>query len=301
MKFIKMHGCGNDYVFIDGFKERVADADKPALAIRLSDRHFGIGGDGVVFINPSAVADYAMEIYNMDGSKAEMCGNAVRCVGKYVYESGMTKRTEITVESGGRIKYLVLEVKDKEVVTVTVNMGTPEFRTSLTVTEMDNGGNDIVGKVGDKIDGAVGGRLSDEVNEMISVGGTIYEMTYVSMGNPHAVVLVDEVDHYPLAEVGPRFEHHERFPQRTNVEFVRVIDRATIQMRVWERGSGETKACGTGACAAAAACIINGLTQDSVTVKLLGGELLIRWDRDANVIYMTGPAKTAFSGECRLI
>lgn len=269
IRFTKMHGCGNDYIFIDGFTEAVEDADKPALAVRLSDRHCGIGGDGLVFINPSPGADFAMEMFNADGSRAEMCGNAIRCIGKYVYEHGMTARTEITVESGGKIKYLHMTAVGGRVTSVRVNMGSPEFTAAI--------------------------------NEMITVAGTEYKMTDVSMGNPHAVVPLASVTDLPLAELGPPFEHHKRFPNRTNVEFIRVIDRKTIQMRVWERGSGETMACGTGACAAAAACIINGLTENAVTVKLWGGELLIEWDRDKNAIYMTGPAVTVFTGEFRAI
>ncbi len=276
MKFTKMQGCGNDYIYINGFDTKVTPEEKKKMAVQLSDRHFGIGGDGVIFINPSKIADFEMEMYNADGSRAEMCGNGIRCVGKYVYDNKMTNKVNLSVESCGKVKYLELETDGNQVKAVRVNMGSPDFQAR----------NIPVIATGERV-----------VNEEISAGGEEYKMTCVSMGNPHAVVAVEDVAGLDLPGIGPLFENHERFPQRINTEFIRVIDRQTIEMRVWERGSGETLACGTGCCATVAACILNGLTDDQVTVKLLGGELFIHWDRESNLIYMTGPAVTVFSGE----
>ncbi len=278
MKFTKMHGCGNDYIYINGFAEQIAQDEKPALVQKISDRHFGIGGDGAIFINPSDEADFEMEMYNADGSRAEMCGNGIRCVAKYVYDNGLTDKTEISIVSCGQVKYLELFLKDGQVDTVRVNMGAPEFRAAM------------IPVTAEKEDISV-------INKPITVQGETYKMTCVSMGNPHAVVFVEDVEHLDIEKIGPYFETHERFPKRTNTEFVKVIDKNHVQMRVWERGTGETLACGTGCCAAAAACILNGLTFETVTVKLLGGELEITWDREADRIYMTGPATTVFTGE----
>lgn len=278
MKFTKMHGCGNDYIYINGFAEQIAQDEKPALVQKISDRHFGIGGDGAIFINPSDEADFEMEMYNADGSRAEMCGNGIRCVAKYVYDNGLTDKTEISIVSCGQVKYLELFLKDGQVDTVRVNMGAPEFRAAM------------IPVTAEKEDISV-------INDPITVQGETYKMTCVSMGNPHAVVFVEDVEHLDIEKIGPYFETHERFPKRTNTEFVKVIDKNHVQMRVWERGTGETLACGTGCCAAAAACILNGLTFETVTVKLLGGELEITWDREADRIYMTGPATTVFTGE----
>lgn len=276
MKFTKMQGCGNDYVYVDGSRERIPQEEKPVLVRCLSDRHFGIGGDGVIFINPSDEADFEMEMYNADGTRAEMCGNGIRCVGKFVYDKGLTDKTDITVISAGSVKYLTLIVKEGKVQQVKVNMGAPELTASLVPVVSEN---------------------TQVIDELILVQGKDYKMTCVSMGNPHAVVFMDDVEHLAIEEIGPCFENHERFPRRTNTEFVKVIDRKTVQMRVWERGTGETLACGTGACAVAVACVLNGLTEETVTVKLLGGELIIIWDREANLVYMTGPAVTVFEGE----
>ena len=278
MKFTKMHGCGNDYIYINGFAEQIAQDEKPALVQKISDRHFGIGGGGAIFINPSDEADFEMEMYNADGSRAEMCGNGIRCVAKYVYDNGLTDKTEISIVSCGQVKYLELFLKDGQVDTVRVNMGAPEFRAAM------------IPVTAEKEDMSV-------INEPITVQGETYKMTCMSMGNPHAVVFVEDVEHLDIEKIGPYFETHERFPKRTNTEFVKVIDKNHVQMRVWERGTGETLACGTGCCAAAAACILNGLTFETVTVKLLGGELEITWDREADRIYMTGPATTVFTGE----
>ena len=274
MKFTKMHGCGNDYVYVNGFTEKVAD--KPQAVVALSDRHFGIGSDGVIFINPSQQADFEMEMYNADGTRAEMCGNGIRCVGKYVYDHGMTDKTSITVESFGKVKYLDLTVENGKVVKVKVNMGKPE----LTAKDVP------VVSVHEQV-----------IDEEIIVKEKSYRMTCVSMGNPHAVVFMDDVEHLAIEEIGPYFENHERFPNRTNTEFVQVIDDSHVKMRVWERGTGETLASGTGCCATAVACVLNHLTGAHVTVQVLGGEIEIYWDQKENLVYMTGPAVTVFEGE----
>ncbi len=282
-KFTKMQGCGNDYIYVNGFTEKIPQEEKTELVRHISDRHFGIGGDGVIFINPSAEADFEMEMYNADGSRAEMCGNGIRCVAKYVYDKGLTDKTDISVISYGQIKYLQLFLKEGQVDTVRVNMGAPELRPEripVTVAE-------------------AGMPLEKEriVNAPIIVQGKEYKMTCVSMGNPHAVIFLEDVTNLEIEQIGPYFENHERFPKRINTEFVKVLDKKTVQMRVWERGTGETLACGTGCCATVVACILNGLTDEKVTVKLLGGEIEIEWDREANLVYMTGPAVTVFEGE----
>lgn len=280
MKFTKMHGCGNDYIYVDGAREIIPAERKSEVVKFLSDRHFGIGGDGVIFINPSDVADFEMEMYNMDGSRSEMCGNGIRCVGKYVYDHGLTRKTSLSIVSCGKIKYLELSVEDGRVTKVRVNMGSPV----LEAAEIP-----VVAK------------LSPVVDTPITVDGREYRMTCVSMGNPHAIVYVDEmIDDETMAKIGPLFEHHECFQRRVNTEFVKVLDRERVQMRVWERGTGETLACGTGACAVTVASILNGLTEDGITVELLGGNLEIFWDRKENVVYMTGPATTVFEGEIEI-
>lgn len=276
MKFSKMHGCGNDYIYIDGSREHIGQEDKPELVKRLSDRHFGVGGDGVIFINPAQEADFEMEMYNADGSRAEMCGNGIRCVAKYVYDKGLTEKKCITVVSAGQVKTLNMTIHNKKVELVKVNMGEPE----LTAQKVP-----------------VISEQEQVIDEPVLVQGREYRMTCVSMGNPHAVVFVENVADLELEAIGPYFEQHERFPKRTNTEFVRVIDRHTVEMRVWERGTGETLACGTGASAVVVACILNGLTEEQVTVRLLGGELEIYWDRKENFVYMTGPASFVFDGE----
>ena len=275
MKFTKMQGLGNDYVYVNCLKEKIADP--PELARKISDRHFGVGSDGLIMINPSDKADFEMEMYNADGSRAEMCGNGIRCVAKYVYDYGLTDKTYISVETLAGIKYLDLTVEDGKVSLVKVDMGQPILEP-------------------EKI--PVASKGSRVVDEPLLVDGKEYRMTCVSMGNPHAVIFVDEdVKNLPLEKIGPSFENHICFPKRVNTEFVRVIDRHTAEMRVWERGSGETLACGTGTCAVAVACVLNGLTEDAITVHLLGGGLYIEWDREKNTVYMTGPAEAVFDGE----
>lgn len=275
MKFTKMQGAGNDYVYINGFTEHVED--KVTFVKWISDRHFGVGSDGAIFINPSEIADFEMEMYNADGSRSEMCGNGIRCVGKYVYDHGLTDKKEITVESFGRIKYLTLYPgRDGMIESVKVNMGAPVLKGSEIPVRIDK---------------------ETVIGEPITVNGTEYLMTCVSMGNPHAVVFIDDTDNLDIESVGPFFENHELFPNRTNTEFVQVVDKSHVKMRVWERGTGETLACGTGCCATTVACILNGLTDEEVTVKVLGGEIIVKWDRENNLIYMTGPAVTTFEGE----
>lgn len=296
MKFTKMHGCGNDYIYINGFAEKISQEEKPELVRRLSDRHFGIGGDGVIFINPSREADFEMEMYNADGSRAEMCGNGIRCVAKYVYDKGLTDRTDISVISCGQTKYLQLFLKEGKVDSVRVNMGAPELAAEkIPVVVESMPGICAVENAGRGIDKMESNDCVIDVP--ITVQGKEYKMTCVSMGNPHAVVFIDDVTNLEIDRIGPYFENHERFPKRINTEFVKILDRQTVQMRVWERGTGETLACGTGCCATVVACILNGLTDNEVTVKLLGGEIGITWDREANLVYMTGPATTVFEGE----
>ncbi len=268
-----MHGLGNDYVYVNCFEEKIDNP--PAVARFVSDRHFGIGSDGLIMINPSKTADFEMEMYNADGSRGEMCGNGIRCVAKYVYDYGLTDKTQISVETLGGIKYLDLTVEDGKVSLVKVDMGKPELEADLIpiISEREQ-----------------------VIDEPIEVDGKEYHMTGVSMGNPHAVIYVDDVKGLDLEKIGPKFENHERFPKRINTEFVHCIDRQTVEMRVWERGSGETLACGTGACAVAVSSILNNLTDTQVTVKLLGGDLQIEWDREKDRVFMTGPATVVFDG-----
>ena len=277
MKFTKMQGLGNDYVYVNCLQEKIDNP--PAVAKFVSDRHFGIGSDGLIMINPSQVADFEMEMYNADGSRGEMCGNGIRCVGKYVYDYGLTDKRSISVETLGGIKYLDLIVENGKVKYVKVNMGTPGLSPESIPIVMEDAQVDKV------------------IDEPITVLEKEYRMTGVSMGNPHTVVYINDVAGLEIEKIGPFFENHERFPKRINTEFAKVLDRQTVEMRVWERGSGETLACGTGACAVAVSSILNGFTDDKMTVKLLGGNLEIEWDREENVVYMTGPAVVVFDGE----
>lgn len=277
MKFTKMHGIGNDYVYVNCFQETVENPE--AVAIKVSDRHFGIGSDGLILIKPSDVADFEMDMYNADGSRGAMCGNGIRCVGKYVYDYGLTDKTSITVNTLSGIKYLELTVEDGKVKEVRVNMGAPILKAA------------DVPMICDK---------EQAINEPILVDGKEYFITGVSMGNPHAITYMDDVKNLEIEKIGPKFENHPCFPNRVNTEFVKVLDEHTVEMRVWERGSGETMACGTGACAVAVASVLNGHTQDEVTVKLLGGDLRIFWNREENLVYMTGPATAVFDGEIQL-
>lgn len=274
MKFTKMQGCGNDYVYVNCFEETIND--RPEMARIVSNRNFGIGSDGLICICPSEIADFKMDMYNMDGSYSPMCGNGIRCVGKYVYDRGMTDKTELKIESGGAIKTLRLNLSGGKVESVRVDMGEPELRPQL-IPIAEHGKNFI--------------------NRSVIVVDEEYFVTALSVGNPHAVVFVDDADSVNVASLGPRFENHPLFPEKCNAEFVQVIDGKTLKMRVWERGSGETMACGTGASAALVASVLCGHTGNSVTVELLGGELFIEWDKSTNHVFMTGPAKTVFDGE----
>ena len=275
MRFTKMQGCGNDYIYINCFAEKVENPEK--LAIAMSERHFGVGSDGLVLIMPSEAADFRMRMFNLDGSEGKMCGNASRCVGKYVYERGLTEKTTVALETLGGIKILQLHVKDGIVESVTVDMGEPVLEAAEIPV------------------------LSDKhpvIGETVEILDRKFDFTCVSMGNPHAVVFTEEeVTALNLEKTGPLFENHEIFPDRVNTEFIHVIDEKTIDMRVWERGSGETLACGTGACASVVACVLNHKTEDEVLVHLLGGDLEVRYDREKNTVLLTGPAEFICTGE----
>ena len=291
MKFTKMHGIGNDYVYVDGSHEKLTD---PAAAARfVSDRHFGIGSDGLILINPSKVADFEMEMYNADGSRGKMCGNGIRCVGKYVSDHGMTDKDELHIETLAGIRHLKLFRENGVVILVRVDMGAPVLKPDRIPVNV-------------KAAGLIRTQSVEPYGEIIReaeiplIGMQPLKGTCVSMGNPHCVVQVEDVAGYDVCGIGPLFEHNPVFPEGVNTEFIHVDDRENVTMRVWERGSGETWACGTGACAAAVACILNGLTDSSVTVHLRGGDLQIEWDQEKNTVFMTGPAVTVFEGEINL-
>ncbi|HIT89009.1 MAG TPA: diaminopimelate epimerase [Candidatus Merdenecus merdavium] len=274
MKFTKMHGIGNDYVYVNCLKETVKNPQETARFV--SNRHYGIGSDGLILIKPSEVADFTMDMYNADGSRGAMCGNGIRCVGKYVYDYGLTNKTSLSVETKSGIKYLELMVENGKVLEVKVDMGSPILTAKKVPIIYDK---------------------EQVIHEPVVVEGNTYHLTAISMGNPHGVVFMDNIDDLKIEEIGPGFEHHTMFPEGVNTEFVQVIDRKHVKMRVWERGSGETLACGTGACAVVVACILNGFTEDEVRVSLLGGDLFIRWDRTLDIVYMTGSATVVFDGE----
>ncbi len=274
MRFTKMHGLGNDYIYFNCMKECPDDPED--LSKRLSDRHFGIGSDGLVLIMPSEVADFRMRMFNSDGSEAEMCGNASRCVGKYVYDNGLTDKTALTLETLAGIKKLWLTVEDGRVEQVRVDMGEPVLKPANIPVQSTK---------------------ELFISEPVTIKDRVFHVTCVSMGNPHAVAYIDNVDGFPLEVYGPVMETHELYPRKINSEFVEVIDRKTLKMRVWERGAGETLACGTGACAVTVATVLNGLCDRKVTVKLLGGDLTVEWNENDNHVYMTGPAVKVFEGE----
>lgn len=286
MKFTKMHGCGNDYVYVDCTKEVIPNISE--TAIRVSDRHFGIGSDGLILIKASDVADFEMDMYNADGSRGKMCGNGIRCVAKYVYDHGLTDKTTITVNTLSGIKTLKLTVEDGKVSKVRVDMGEPELIPAQVPVKAS-----VLGLADDRREAIVA--------EPLEIKGRSYDITCVSMGNPHCITFIGEdVRDFPLEEVGPVFEKHELFPERVNTEFINVIDKDHLRMRVWERGSGETLACGTGACAVAVASYLNGFTGRSVDIELLGGHLEVVYDEMTNHVFMTGPATEVFSGEIDL-
>lgn len=280
MKFTKMHGCGNDYVYVNCFEEKLSNESK--IAAYVSDRHFGIGSDGMILIKPSKIADFEMAMYNADGSRGEMCGNGIRCVAKYVYDYGLTDKKTVAIESMGKIKYITLNVgNDNKVVSARVDMGSPILKASEVPVISD---------------------MEKAIDDEIVVDDKTYKMTCVSMGNPHAVVFIDKSPKdFDLEHIGPKFENHNRFPNRTNTEFAYVVDRKNIEMRVWERGAGETLACGTGSCATAVAAIINGLCDNDVTIHLVGGDLQISWSgNESDSVFMTGPATTVFEGNIEI-
>ncbi len=274
MKFTKMHGCGNDYVYVNCLENEINDVEK--LAIKISDRHTGVGADGLILIQQSDVADFRMKMYNADGSEGAMCGNGIRCIAKFVYDKGLTTKKLLNIETKSGIKNLDLHVVDGVVYEVTVNMGSPVF---------------------DPLEIPVLTVEKEIVGQSIDLFGEEYKMTCVSMGNPHAVLWVDDVFSTDIKKLGEYLQNSEMFPDSVNVEFIHVIDRKTIDMRVYERGSGETLACGTGACASVVAGVVNGLLDNEVTVHLLGGNLRILFDRQTNQVLMTGPATTVFEGE----
>lgn len=275
MRFTKMHGLGNDYVYVNCFEETVENPSQ--LAAWISDRHFGVGSDGLVLILPSETADFKMRMFNADGSEAQMCGNAIRCVGKYVYDHGMTRSTTLTIETLAGTKILELELDNSgKVCLVKVDMGVPVLKP---------------GEI------PVKSSLEIFIDQPVWVDSREFRVTCVSMGNPHAVSFVEDVSAFPLMKVGPQMEYHPLFPERINAEFVQVLNREHLKMRVWERGAGETMACGTGACAVLVAACLNGLSERKAVVELPGGKLQIEWNADNGHVYKTGPATIVFTGE----
>lgn len=274
LKFTKMHGAGNDYIYVNGFTQKIDNPNE--LAIKLSNRNFGIGSDGLVLILPSDTCDFRMQMFNSDGSEAEMCGNASRCVGKYVFDNGLTDKKEITLETGAGKKYITLLEGDSKARKVKVDMGEPILDPTLIPVKVDE---------------------EPVMNYPLDIDGKIWKITCVSMGNPHAVIFTEGINQLDLPALGPKFETNPIFPRKTNTEFIEVIDHHTLNMRVWERGAGETLACGTGACAAAVAAILNGYCERQITIHLLGGNLEIEWNAENNHVYMTGEAVSVFEGE----
>ena len=289
-----MHGCGNDYVYVNGFEEKIDNPEE--VSIKVSDRRFGIGSDGLIIIKPSEKADFFMDMYNADGSRGKMCGNGIRCVAKYVYDNKMTDKTSVAIETLSGIKYIDLTIKDGKAVSAKVDMGAPVLEAgkipvnvaskAFTALPWDDRKNPTE-------DEAI---ISRKVYE----GGRVSEITCVSMGNPHVIMFVEDVENAPVHEFGPIMENSEIFPEKANIEFVRVISDSEIRMRVWERGSGETWACGTGACASVVACVLNNKTGDEVLVHMNGGDVVIKYDRERNTVFMNGPAETVFTGEIDL-
>lgn len=301
MKFTKMHGAGNDYVYVDCTKN---DLNNPSeIAIKVSDRHFGIGSDGLILIKPSDKADFFMDMYNADGSRGKMCGNGIRCVGKFVYDNKLTDKTTVTIDTLSGVKTIKLNIgSDGKVESARVNMGAPVLQPSqvpVDITELEsykNMSKEQMQKEKENVTEPV-------VSEHIKVNDKEYEVTCVSMGNPHAIVYLDndiDIKEFEIEKIGPAFENHKAFPDRINTEFIQVLDKDNLNMRVWERGSGETLACGTGACASLVATVLNGKCNDTATLHLLGGDLKITWDKKDNTVYLEGPAKTVFTGEIEL-
>lgn len=277
LKFTKMHGAGNDYIYINAIENQIDNIEE--LAIHLSSRNFGIGSDGLVLIHPSANSDFRMQMFNSDGSEAEMCGNASRCVGKYVFDNGLTDKKEITLETKAGIKYITLKDGDHKSRNVTVDMGEPILNPKLIPVKID---------------------FNPVLNYPLDIDGKIWKISCVSMGNPHAVIFTENIADLNLVEIGPKFETNSIFPRKTNTEFVEIIDRNTLNMRVWERGAGETLACGTGACAVAVAAVLNDLCDREILIHLKGGDLQVEWNKENNHVYMSGEATTVFEGELLL-
>lgn len=274
IKFHKMHGIGNDYIFIDCFESEIENPE--SLAIKLSDRHFGVGSDGVILIKPSNKADCFMDMYNADGSRGKMCGNGIRCVAKYLYKKNIIEGPNLTIDTLSGVKKLTLNICDEKLVDITVDMGIPKLIPAdiPILTETDN----------------------PVIDFQVTIGSNTNSITCVSMGNPHSVIFVEDVNEAPVEEFGTALENYHIFPEKTNVEFIQIIDEENIKMRVWERGSGETLACGTGACAAVVACFLNKLTGRRVNVSLPGGKLKIFWDEKTDIVYMTGTATYVYEG-----
>ncbi len=277
MKFTKMQGLGNDYVYVDCTREELINPSE--IARKVSDRHFGIGSDGLVLILPSQKADFRMRMFNSDGSESEMCGNAIRCVGKYVYDNSLTNKNIINIETLAGIKILTMTIENGQVTLVRVDMGEPILLPEAV---------------------PVNSEKERFVAEPVTIDNREFKVTAVSMGNPHAVSYIDDVASFPLSQIGPKIETNKLFPRKVNAEFVQIIDRTTLKMRVWERGAGETLACGTGACAVLVSSVLNNLSERSATVKLLGGDLFIEWSETDNHVYMTGPAVKVFDGEINI-
>ena len=275
MRFTKMHGAGNDYVYVNCFDQPLP-ADAPELARQMSHRHFGVGGDGLILIRPSEVADARMQMFNADGSEAEMCGNGIRCVAKYVYDHGISRQETLRIETGNGVLTLDVETRAGIVDRVRVDMGEPILEPASIPTTLP--GNPVV-------------------NAGLEVDGKSFQATSVSMGNPHCVVFVEKATDELVLGVGPKIEQHECFPARVNVEFIEVISPTEVRQRTWERGSGETWACGTGASAVCVAGVLSARTERKILIHLLGGDLELEWDESSNHVFMTGPATEVFSGE----
>ncbi len=277
--FTKMNGIGNDYIYIDCTKEPVlADDEIAPFSVRFSDRHFGVGADGVILIKPSSAGDFFMDMYNADGSRGKMCGNGIRCVAKYVYDKGLTEKKDIRIETISGIKDISVKVEGNKVVRATVNMGRPIIESAKIPVIWSE---------------------ANMINQPIAVGGKLFNITAVSMGNPHAVIFTKGIEEMDLAHIGPFFEKHKLFPESVNTEFVEVINRKHLRMRVWERGSGETMACGTGACAVLVAAVLNGFADRKATITLNGGDLEIKWREDSGEVFMEGPAEISFEGSVK--
>ena len=307
MLFTKMHGCGNDYVYVDGARENIPQDKKSALARKVSDRHFGIGSDGLIFINrvSDPAIDFEMEMYNADGSRSEMCGNGIRCVAKYVYDNRLTDKKNLVIVSAGKKKYIDLTIGDDNLVSsVKVDMGAPILKPELVPVSPDKLQANSKKTTGSLYSSANSSFPDAVINAPVTIDDKEWNITCVSMGNPHAVVFLPEdvdLETFDIEAIGPKFENNEIFPNRTNTEFVKVDNRGSVHMRVWERGTGETLACGTGCCATTVACILNGLTDEKVDVHVLGGIVTCSWNGDLeSSVIMEGPATTVFTGEIHI-